>query len=314
MGTAKIRVQHGNFDGSVPLLMVANQLASLLGLDWFESLGLAVTDINATSVSTNSFEQLTEEFPDVFDPALASSLDKPLWLKNIYQSLDKIWKIYSSDKSHNEVSSKEEEMFHRESTKVLKAYPACFSQNISQKQDATTFMNVINTRFIAARGGSRITLSCYFGTQASWHKETDQGKHQEIMNSSRVHVTRNNSIVVMRINKLQNNDNGIYHFKSKNSLKATCGTELKVMGISTYEQVQSRHNVKDAIILIQTILLVLFVSIPVLLTQGKVSEWNSHNRSGLMVELADTYEDIGVYQDRPEKWDFGEHLCEEQKG
>ncbi|XP_032091800.1 B-cell antigen receptor complex-associated protein beta chain-like [Thamnophis elegans] len=186
--------------------------------------------------------------------------------------------------------------------------------NISQKQDATTFMNVINTRFIAARGGSRITLSCYFGTQASWHKETDQGKHQEIMNSSRVHVTRNTSIVVMRINKLQNNDNGIYHFKSKNSLKATCGTELKVMGISTYEQVQSRHNVKDAIILIQTILLVLFVSIPVLLTQGKVSEWNSHNRSGLMVELADTYEDIGVYQDRPEKWDFGEHLCEEQKG
>ncbi|XP_013928523.1 PREDICTED: B-cell antigen receptor complex-associated protein beta chain [Thamnophis sirtalis] len=119
----------------------------------------------------------------------------------------------------------------------------------------------------------------------------------------------------MRINKLQHTDNGIYHCKNKDSLKATCGTELKVMGISTYEQVQSRHNVKDAIILIQTILLVLFVSIPVLLTQGKGDRKDAsgedHTYEGLTVELADTYEDIGVYQDRPEKWDLGEHPCEE---
>ncbi|XP_034271889.1 B-cell antigen receptor complex-associated protein beta chain [Pantherophis guttatus] len=187
--------------------------------------------------------------------------------------------------------------------------------NISQKQDITTFTNVINTRFIAARGGARISLSCSFGSLASWHKETEQGNSQEIMNSSRVHVTKNTSMVMMQIHKLQHTDNGIYHCKIKDSLKPSCGTELKVMGISTYEQVQSRHNVKDAIILIQTILLVLFVSIPVLLTQGKGDRKDAsgedHTYEGLTVELADTYEDIGVYQDRPEKWDLGEHPCEE---
>uniref|UniRef100_A0A8C6XCX6 Immunoglobulin domain-containing protein n=1 Tax=Naja naja TaxID=35670 RepID=A0A8C6XCX6_NAJNA len=139
--------------------------------------------------------------------------------------------------------------------------------------DTTTFINVMNTRFIAARGGARISLHCSFGSLASWYKETEQDNHQEIMNSSRIHVTRNTSVVKMQINKLQHTDNGIYYCKSQDLSKPSCGTELKVMGIRTFEQVQSHHNMKDAIILIQTILLVLFVSLPVFLTQGKVSDW-----------------------------------------
>uniref|UniRef100_A0A8C5WXF9 Immunoglobulin domain-containing protein n=1 Tax=Laticauda laticaudata TaxID=8630 RepID=A0A8C5WXF9_LATLA len=138
--------------------------------------------------------------------------------------------------------------------------------------DTITFINVINTRFIAARGGARISLSCSFGSLASWYKESEQDKYQEIMNSSRVHVTRNATAVTMQINKLQHTDSGIYHCMSQDLLKPTCGTELKIMGSRTYKQVQNHHNVKDAIILIQTILLVLFVSVPVFLTQGKVSE------------------------------------------
>ncbi|XP_070586129.1 B-cell antigen receptor complex-associated protein beta chain isoform X2 [Erythrolamprus reginae] len=190
---------------------------------------------------------------------------------------------------------------------------ASSERNVSQQQDTTTFTNMINTRFIAARGGARISFSCSYSSLASWHKKTEQGEYQ-IMNSSRVQVTRNNSTIMMQISKLQHTDNGIYYCRIKNSLQS-CGTELKVMGISTYDQVQNRHNVKDAIILIQTILLVLFVSIPVLLTQGKGDRKDSsgeeHTYEGLAVELADTYEDIGVYQDRPEKWDLGEHPCEE---
>lgn len=184
----------------------------------------------------------------------------------------------------------------------------------SQKRD-TTFMNVINTRFIAARWGARISLSCSFGSLASWYKENEQGKHQEIVNSSRVQVTRNTSMVMIQIYKLQHADNGIYYCKIKDTVKQSCGTELKVMGISSYEQVQSRNNLKDAIILIQTILLVLFVSIPVFLAQGKGDRKDAsgeeHTYEGLTVELADTYEDIGTYQDKAEKWDLGEHPCEE---
>ncbi|KAG8139872.1 hypothetical protein E2320_002616 [Naja naja] len=186
---------------------------------------------------------------------------------------------------------------------------------VSQKQDTTTFINVMNTRFIAARGGARISLHCSFGSLASWYKETEQDNHQEIMNSSRIHVTRNTSVVKMQINKLQHTDNGIYYCKSQDLSKPSCGTELKVMGIRTFEQVQSHHNMKDAIILIQTILLVLFVSLPVFLTQGKGDRKDAsgeeHTYEGLTVELVDTYEDIGVYQDRPEKWDLAEHPCEE---
>ncbi|XP_063156581.1 B-cell antigen receptor complex-associated protein beta chain [Candoia aspera] len=184
----------------------------------------------------------------------------------------------------------------------------------SQKRD-TTFMNVINTRFIAARWGARISLSCSFGSLASWHKETEKGKYEKIVNSSRVQVTRNTSMVMMQINKLQHADNGIYYCDIKNISTQCCGIELKVMGISSYEQLQSRNNLKDAIILIQTILLVLFVSIPVFLTQGKGDRKDAsgeeHTYEGLTVELADTYEDIGTYQDRAEKWDLVEHPCEE---
>ncbi|XP_007424902.1 B-cell antigen receptor complex-associated protein beta chain [Python bivittatus] len=192
---------------------------------------------------------------------------------------------------------------------------ASSERNTTSQKQGNTFLNVINTRFVAARWGARISLSCSFGSLASWHKETEQGKYQEIMNSSRVQVTGNTSTVMMQINKIQHTDNGIYYCKIKDSLKQSCGTELKVMGISSYEQVQSRHNLKDAIILIQTILLVLFVSIPVFLTQGKGDKKDAsgeeHTYEGLMVELADTYEDIGTYQDRVEKWDLGEHPCEE---
>uniref|UniRef100_A0A8C7DXC0 Immunoglobulin domain-containing protein n=1 Tax=Naja naja TaxID=35670 RepID=A0A8C7DXC0_NAJNA len=163
--------------------------------------------------------------------------------------------------------------------------------------------------------GARISLHCSFGSLASWYKETEQDNHQEIMNSSRIHVTRNTSVVKMQINKLQHTDNGIYYCKSQDLSKPSCGTELKVMGIRTFEQVQSHHNMKDAIILIQTILLVLFVSLPVFLTQGKGDRKDAsgeeHTYEGLTVELVDTYEDIGVYQDRPEKWDLAEHPCEE---
>ncbi|XP_060547820.1 uncharacterized protein LOC117665020 [Pantherophis guttatus] len=45
----------------------------------------------------------------------ASSFDKPPWLKDMY--LDKVWKKYSSDKSHNEESSEDEVIFSRESAR-----------------------------------------------------------------------------------------------------------------------------------------------------------------------------------------------------
>lgn len=173
----------------------------------------------------------------------------------------------------------------------------------------------LGMRFIAARLGSKVTLNCHSTSPVSWYKVTENGKRQEVVSNSKIEVGMVNSSSVIEIKKLQLADSGTYICENKKRKKQPCcGTELKVMGISTFEQVQNRNTLKDTIILIQTILLVLFVSIPVFLTLGKDDSKKApedHTYEGLTVELADTYEDIGTYQDKAEKWDLAEHPCEE---
>ncbi|KAL8175707.1 UNVERIFIED_CONTAM: hypothetical protein K2H54_005708 [Gekko kuhli] len=139
-------------------------------------------------------------------------------------------------------------------------------------------------------------------------------------NSSRVWVNYNSPKATVNITKLQRTDNGIYFCESNDekermTTQQHCGTELRVMGISTYEQVQERNTMKDTIILVQSILLFMFVSFPLFMIlgkgDGKEAPGEDHTYEGLAVELADTYEDIGTYQDKAEKWDLGEHPCEE---
>ncbi|XP_042332245.1 B-cell antigen receptor complex-associated protein beta chain [Sceloporus undulatus] len=190
-----------------------------------------------------------------------------------------------------------------------------------QKPDPVTYVRLKRVRFIAARRGAAISFSCFSDPLTNWYKETENGKQQELMNNSRIQMTRNDSVMIMQIRKLQHVDNGIYFCERNNSYRngkmqsKRCGTELRVIGVSTFEQVQSRHTLKDAIIVIQTILLVLFLSMPLFLTTGKgeskKASAEDHTYEGLTVELADTYEDITIYQDTAQKWDLGEHPCEE---
>ncbi|XP_061446546.1 B-cell antigen receptor complex-associated protein beta chain isoform X2 [Rhineura floridana] len=177
------------------------------------------------------------------------------------------------------------------------------------------------TRFVAARWGSTVSFRCLSDSLVTWYKVTKEGKQLVMMNSSRVQVTRNGSLLMMHIKSIQHIDNGIYfceteYNKNKNLQQQSCGTQLKVMGVSKFEQVQKRNTLKDAIIVVQSILLVLFLSVPVFLTLGKGdikdASDEDHTYEGLAVELADTYEDIGTYQDKvTDKWDFGENPCEE---
>ncbi|KAJ6660484.1 hypothetical protein lerEdw1_017481 [Lerista edwardsae] len=190
------------------------------------------------------------------------------------------------------------------------------STSTPQESGVLSKRRPLGMRFIAARFGSKVTLNCHSSSPVSWYKETENGKHQELANNPRIEVASTNTSSVMEIKKLQFADSGTYFCENPKRQKQQhcCGTELKVMGISTFEQVQSRNTLKDTIILIQTILLVLFVSIPVFLTLGKDDSKKvpeDHTYEGLTVELADTYEDIGTYQDKTEKWDLAEHPCEE---
>ncbi|XP_053114977.1 B-cell antigen receptor complex-associated protein beta chain [Hemicordylus capensis] len=190
------------------------------------------------------------------------------------------------------------------------------TRNFSDPQNESS-LNMTHTRFIAARWGSKVTFSCPSGTNLV--KKVAENKNwteEELKKEPRINITNNSTFKVIKITKLQYADSGIYFCKSaKEEEKKCCGTELRVMGVSSFEQVKNRNNLKDTIILIQTILLVLFVSIPVFLTLGKGDgrdmSAEDHTYEGLTVELADTYEDIGNYQDKTEKWDLGEHPCEE---
>nr|XP_056719892.1 B-cell antigen receptor complex-associated protein beta chain [Euleptes europaea] len=177
-----------------------------------------------------------------------------------------------------------------------------------------------NPRFIAVRWGSRVSFNCISSSEVSWYKEMEQGPGKKLENSSRVHVINNSSVSTINIAKLQHADSGTYFCRSdddkeKITMQQRCGTELRIMGISTYEQVQNRNTMKDTIILIQSILLFLFISVPLFMVlgkgDGKEAPGEDHTYEGLAVELADTYEDIGTYQDKAEKWDLGENPCEE---
>uniref|UniRef100_K7FKI3 B-cell antigen receptor complex-associated protein beta chain n=1 Tax=Pelodiscus sinensis TaxID=13735 RepID=K7FKI3_PELSI len=135
-------------------------------------------------------------------------------------------------------------------------------------------------RYIAAKKNTQVHFICHSrnSTEVQWYKISGQDKTPQVLDVTgpRVHEKRNDSLVTIILSRIQPEDNGIYLCENKSLVHKlgqtrTCGSELKVIGFSTFEQVQSRNTVKDAIIVIQTILLVIFVSVPLLLLLEKVS-------------------------------------------
>ncbi|XP_032069735.1 uncharacterized protein K02A2.6-like [Thamnophis elegans] len=76
IGTRKVRVQFKGFSGRLPLIIVEGRLPSLLGLDWFQSLGLQISGIH--NVGTSALDCLVNEFPAVFDGTLGRYTDTPV--------------------------------------------------------------------------------------------------------------------------------------------------------------------------------------------------------------------------------------------
>ncbi|XP_032078769.1 uncharacterized protein K02A2.6-like [Thamnophis elegans] len=76
IGTRKVRVQFKGFDGRLPLIIVEGRLPSLLGLDWFQSLGLQVSGIH--HLGATALDCLVNEFPAVFDGTLGKYTGTPV--------------------------------------------------------------------------------------------------------------------------------------------------------------------------------------------------------------------------------------------
>ncbi|NXV50414.1 CD79B protein, partial [Uria aalge] len=178
-------------------------------------------------------------------------------------------------------------------------------------------------RYVAAKKNTPVHFICSSKDVDSmqWYKMAKDGDGMyELHNSSRHNIERAGKFINFTIFRITYEDNGIYVCDSKNLMAEKkrphlCGTELRVMGHSNIQQIQSRNTLKDAIIIIQSILLVVFISVPMLLFldkgEGKESPEEDHTYEGLEVEQMATYEDITPFRDVKAKWTVGEHPGEE---
>ncbi|XP_062451831.1 B-cell antigen receptor complex-associated protein beta chain [Rhea pennata] len=190
--------------------------------------------------------------------------------------------------------------------------------------NATCSRSHQHPRYVAAKRNTPVHFICYAlePEHMQWYKMVEGSNHLYKLDGSTSHfsVEWKENFINLTIFRITYEDNGIYVCDSKNlteEKKQThiCGTELRVTGYSNIQQVQSRNTLKDAIIIIQSILLVIFISVPMLFFldkgDGKESPEEDHTYEGLEVEQMATYEDITPFRDVKAKWTVGEHPGEE---
>ncbi|KAK9406038.1 hypothetical protein NXF25_004812 [Crotalus adamanteus] len=78
-GEATLNVQYKDFEGPLDIIVVGGERTSLIGLDWFEALGIHVTGLN--SLQTLDLQEVCKEFADVFSPQLGTYKGPPVSLK-----------------------------------------------------------------------------------------------------------------------------------------------------------------------------------------------------------------------------------------
>ncbi|XP_010559647.1 B-cell antigen receptor complex-associated protein beta chain [Haliaeetus albicilla] len=179
-------------------------------------------------------------------------------------------------------------------------------------------------RYVAAKKNMPVHFICYSQEphNMQWYKTAEDSDDLYGLDhsTSRYSIERKDNLINFTIFRITYEDNGIYVCDSKNLTAEKkqphlCATELRVMGHSSIQQIQSRNTLKDTIIIIQSILLVIFISIPMLLFldkgEGKESPEEDHTYEGLEVEQMATYEDITPFRDVKAKWTVGEHPGEE---
>ncbi|XP_009874840.1 PREDICTED: B-cell antigen receptor complex-associated protein beta chain, partial [Apaloderma vittatum] len=204
---------------------------------------------------------------------------------------------------------------------------------ISADQNSTSTSNSTDSecpvvqqqpRYVAAKKNMPVYFICYTQEPDSmqWYKTSmDSDDFYELdRNTSRYSIEKNDSFINFTIFRITYEDNGIYvcdrkNLTAENKRPHLCGTELRVMSHRNIQQIQNRNTLKDAIIIIQSILLVIFISVPMFLLRDKGESKKSleedHTYEGLEVEQMATYEDITPFRDVKAKWTVGEHPGEE---
>ncbi|XP_058038703.1 uncharacterized protein K02A2.6-like [Ahaetulla prasina] len=78
LGSGYFQVQYKNFNDRLRIIIVDGILPSLLGLEWFDALGLVITGIHA--LASDHFSDLFQEFSDIFSKELGKYKGSPISL------------------------------------------------------------------------------------------------------------------------------------------------------------------------------------------------------------------------------------------
>ncbi|XP_059525932.1 B-cell antigen receptor complex-associated protein beta chain isoform X1 [Myotis daubentonii] len=177
-------------------------------------------------------------------------------------------------------------------------------------------------RFMAKKRGSVVRIICHLEVTGPvtwlWKQDMDSEPKELPVKPGRIQQTQTNTNATLIIQDAQFQDNGIYfcqHRCPDKSLQMGCGSELRVMGFSTLAQLKRRNTLKDGIIMIQTLLIILFITVPIFLLldkdDSKAGMEEDHTYEGLNIDQTATYEDIVTLRTGEVKWSVGEHPGQE---
>ncbi|KAG8566750.1 hypothetical protein GDO81_013363 [Engystomops pustulosus] len=177
-----------------------------------------------------------------------------------------------------------------------------------------------NPRFIAVKKGRTVNIHCGCkwehseNCNISWYRGLQNGSLDGYIKSDSRYVLQENCLT---IKKVQPKDNGIYfcsYTTTRREIKRSqCGTELMIVGCGNVDSAKARNTMKDAIIVIQTVLIVLFVVVPITLLREMKKKRSlkieDHTYEGLEAYQTATYEDIQNVRVLAAKTMEGEHPC-----
>ncbi|XP_069809024.1 B-cell antigen receptor complex-associated protein beta chain [Dendropsophus ebraccatus] len=174
-------------------------------------------------------------------------------------------------------------------------------------------------RFMGVKKGKTARIPCghrYLiprNSTISWYRGHQNGSVITYLDQEPHMKKEENSLI---INNVQSKDNGVYFCicnTTKEMVRSICGTELMVLGCHTTKTAQTRNTMKDTIIVIQTMLIALFLVVPVTLLRDmnkkRSLKIEDHTYEGLEAYQTATYEDIQTVRVLAAKSMEGEHPC-----
>ncbi|XP_073438455.1 B-cell antigen receptor complex-associated protein beta chain isoform X1 [Dendrobates tinctorius] len=174
-------------------------------------------------------------------------------------------------------------------------------------------------RFFAVRKGRTVSMQCGCALKlpatctVSWFRGHQNGSLISYVEPDPHIIFKDNNLIITNV---QRKDSGVYFCKyntSREIKQSHCGTELMIVGCGKPDTVKTRNTMKDAIIVIQTILIVLFVVVPITLLREmkrkRSLKIEDHTYEGLEAYQTATYEDIQNVRVLAAKTMEGEHPC-----